>query len=223
MNIIPRLRFGLVWVGLPPNRPVARRQLTTDNFPTLSPARCETSRDLSPPDHDGDGPLFALLVALGGTGAALIYHLGGRIDNILRENYDSVVYMRDLNEALERMDSLFQFALAGREKEAREQYETNWKRYALPCPKSSTISPCPGRRSGRHIDGAERQLPPARRGVFRTQRANQRTGSTSAGRNCRGSMAGSARSRTFQERSCSSTRTTWKRPTGRPAAWPVPR
>ena len=74
-------------------------------------------------------PLFALLVALGGTGITLIYHLGSRIDKILRENYDSVIYMRDLNEALERIDSSFQFALAGREKESYQQYATNWKIY----------------------------------------------------------------------------------------------
>ena len=74
-------------------------------------------------------PLFALLVALGGTGTVLIYHLGNRIDEILRENYDSVIYMRDLNEALERIDSSFQFALAGREKESYKQHEDNWKLY----------------------------------------------------------------------------------------------
>ena len=74
-------------------------------------------------------PLFALLVALGGTGTVLIYHLGNGIDEILRENYDSVIYMRDLNEALERIDSSFQFALAGREKQSHEQYLANWKRY----------------------------------------------------------------------------------------------
>ena len=74
-------------------------------------------------------PLFALLVALGGTGTILIYHLGNRIDEILRENYDSVIYMRDLNEALERIDSSFQFALAGREKESYKQYEASWKLY----------------------------------------------------------------------------------------------
>ena len=72
-------------------------------------------------------PLFVLLVALGGTGSVLIYHLGRQIDEILRENYDSVIYMRDLNEALERIDSSFQFALAGREKQSREQYEDNWR------------------------------------------------------------------------------------------------
>ena len=74
-------------------------------------------------------PLFALLVALGGTGTILIYRLGSGIDEILRENYVSVVAMRDLNEALERIDSSLQFALAGREKESYQQYEANWKLY----------------------------------------------------------------------------------------------
>jgi signal transduction histidine kinase len=74
-------------------------------------------------------PLFALLVALGGSGTVLIYHLGNRIDEILRENYDSVIYMRDLNEALVGIDSSFQFALAGREKESSRQYAANWGLY----------------------------------------------------------------------------------------------
>ena len=71
-------------------------------------------------------PLFALVLALGGTGTVLLYRLGNRTDQILRENYDSVIYMRDLNEALERIDSSFQFALAGREQELVQQYEANW-------------------------------------------------------------------------------------------------
>ena len=74
-------------------------------------------------------PLFVLLVALGATGAFLIYHLGRQIDDILRENYDSVIFMRDLNEALERIDSSFQFTLAGREKQSAAQYEKNWPLY----------------------------------------------------------------------------------------------
>jgi signal transduction histidine kinase len=89
-------------------------------------------------------PLFALLVALGGTGAVLIYHLGGRIDNILQKNYNSAIYLRDLNESLERMDSSFQFALAGREKEAREQYETSWRRYAQALSKAQHNIAVPG-------------------------------------------------------------------------------
>jgi two-component system, NtrC family, sensor histidine kinase KinB len=74
-------------------------------------------------------PLFVLLVALGATGNVLIYYLGQQVDDILRENYDSVVYMRNLNEALERIDSSFQFALAGREKQSAAQYQENWQKY----------------------------------------------------------------------------------------------
>ena len=62
-------------------------------------------------------PLFVLMAFVGGYGAMLLYRIGGRIDQILRENYASVIYMEHLKEALERMDSSFQFALAGREVE----------------------------------------------------------------------------------------------------------
>jgi two-component system, NtrC family, sensor histidine kinase KinB len=74
-------------------------------------------------------PLVALLAIIGGTATFLIYRLGSHIDEILRENYDSVIYMRDLNEALERIDSSFQFALAGRESDAFKQYQDNWKSF----------------------------------------------------------------------------------------------
>ncbi len=74
-------------------------------------------------------PLFALLILLGVTGSILISQLGNEVDNIIHENYDSVVYMRNLNEALERIDSSFQFALAGREKQSRDQYDSNWSSY----------------------------------------------------------------------------------------------
>jgi signal transduction histidine kinase len=74
-------------------------------------------------------PLLALLAVLGAAGVVLLYLLGGSIDLILRENYDSVIAMEGLNDALERIDSSFQFTLAGRENEARQQYEENWKVY----------------------------------------------------------------------------------------------
>jgi len=74
-------------------------------------------------------PLFVLLVALGTTGTFLIYYLGKQVDDILHENYDSVVFMRDLNEALERIDSSFQFSLAGREEQSFDQYQENWNKY----------------------------------------------------------------------------------------------
>lgn len=72
-------------------------------------------------------PLLALVLAVGGVGAALIQHLGHRVDEILRENHASVVAMQRLDESLERIDSSFQFALAGRE--ATGQYTANWRSY----------------------------------------------------------------------------------------------
>src|SRR5450631_3016542 len=74
-------------------------------------------------------PLLALLLILGGSGVVLLYRLSTRIDAILRENYDSVIAMEHLGDALERIDSSFQFTLAGREARARVQYEANWKIY----------------------------------------------------------------------------------------------
>jgi signal transduction histidine kinase len=77
-------------------------------------------------------PFVCLLVAVAATGIILLRHVGDSIDRILRENYNSVVAMVGLNEALERIDSSFQFALTGRpeaRKEARAAYERNWRRY----------------------------------------------------------------------------------------------
>ena len=75
-------------------------------------------------------PLFVLMAGVGCYGALLLYRVGGRIDQILRENYASVIYMERLKETLERMDSSFQFALAGREADARKQFEDNWRLYS---------------------------------------------------------------------------------------------
>jgi two-component system, NtrC family, sensor histidine kinase KinB len=74
-------------------------------------------------------PLVAVIAALGGAGVVLLHQLGGRADLILRENYDSVRAMFRLNEALERIDSSFQFALSGREDDARRQYAETWPRF----------------------------------------------------------------------------------------------
>jgi PAS domain S-box-containing protein len=74
-------------------------------------------------------PLLVLLAILGGAGAWLLNDLGTRVDEILRENYDSVIYMKDLNEALERIDSSFTFTLAGQEGKGRWQYQNYWRKY----------------------------------------------------------------------------------------------
>jgi len=85
-------------------------------------------------------PLLLLLCGLGAGGVVLLYQLSGRIDEILRENYDSIVAMEKLKEALERIDTSFQFALLARgsqdpldkakyEARAREDFEQNWLRY----------------------------------------------------------------------------------------------
>jgi len=74
-------------------------------------------------------PLLGLVSALGVAGFVLLSRLSGRIDVILRENYDSVLYMEHLNEALERIDSGFQFALAGQEREGKELYADKWPVY----------------------------------------------------------------------------------------------
>jgi signal transduction histidine kinase len=75
-------------------------------------------------------PLVVLFALLGGAGIALLYRVAARIDRILKENYDSVKYMVALNEALERIDSSFNFALLGEEKSAREMYDQKWMIYA---------------------------------------------------------------------------------------------
>jgi signal transduction histidine kinase len=73
-------------------------------------------------------PFICLLAAVGAAGILLLDHVADRIDRILKENYESVVYMVGLNEALERIDSSFQFALSG-SKDARKLYDDNWPRY----------------------------------------------------------------------------------------------
>ena len=74
-------------------------------------------------------PILVLLAVLGSAGAVLLYHLGDSINEILRENYDSVRAMWRLNEAVERIDSSFQFALAGQPEKARQQYTESWPAY----------------------------------------------------------------------------------------------
>jgi PAS domain S-box-containing protein len=74
-------------------------------------------------------PSLVLLAILGGASIVLLDRVSKRIDLILRENYDSISAMAGLNEALERIDSSFMFAVLGGEQKAREAYAKNWKSY----------------------------------------------------------------------------------------------
>jgi PAS domain S-box-containing protein len=79
-------------------------------------------------------PLLLLLAVVGSAGVTLLLRLGNSINEILRENYKSVIAMERLNESLERIDSSFQIVMSGRDdqellEKARAQYEANWKAY----------------------------------------------------------------------------------------------
>src|SRR6516165_4713561 len=77
-------------------------------------------------------PLLIVLAGFGGAGVYVLSRLGGRIDAILRENYDSVRAMERLVRAAERIDLSFRLALAAGEKEADEAhrvYLDGWREY----------------------------------------------------------------------------------------------
>jgi NtrC-family two-component system sensor histidine kinase KinB len=85
-------------------------------------------------------PLLVLVAVMGSAGVLLLHQLGDIIDVILRENYESVVAMQDLKEALERIDSSFQFMVMAqglndggvrkaKEQEARQDFDKNWELY----------------------------------------------------------------------------------------------
>src|SRR3954467_9619336 len=73
-------------------------------------------------------PLLILLTALGAAFIESLRVVGNRIEAILRENYRSVEAMSELGDAAERIDSAFQFALAGRP-DADKQFRDNWAAY----------------------------------------------------------------------------------------------
>lgn len=74
-------------------------------------------------------PLLAIMVGLGLWSIAVLDHLGGRIDVILRENYASVLAAEGMKEALERLDSAAMFAIGGQEARALDQSRANRPRF----------------------------------------------------------------------------------------------
>jgi two-component system, NtrC family, sensor histidine kinase KinB len=89
-------------------------------------------------------PHFAMLAGLGAAGVVLLSQLGGQIDTILRDNYESIVATESLTEALERIDSSFHFTLAGHEEKGRKQYLDNWKRYRTQLEREQKLVFVPG-------------------------------------------------------------------------------
>ncbi|HEV2473343.1 MAG TPA: ATP-binding protein [Chthonomonadales bacterium] len=73
--------------------------------------------------------LVFLMVALMVGAIVNFVRLGGSIDRILRENYDSVRAAQDMKEALEREDSAAVYSVAGRKREALALYRDNSKRF----------------------------------------------------------------------------------------------
>jgi PAS domain S-box-containing protein len=68
-------------------------------------------------------PLLAIMVGLGLWAVVTIVHLGGRIEVILKENYNSVIAAEGMKESLERMDSAALFAISGHDERARTQFQ----------------------------------------------------------------------------------------------------
>ena len=73
----------------------------------------------------GFGGLLALLTIVGVQSIVWISRLGGSVDTILRENYDSVVACQQMKEALDRMDSGALFALASDPERGRQLAAAN--------------------------------------------------------------------------------------------------
>src|SRR5258708_39301798 len=78
----------------------------------------------------GFGGLLALLTIVGVQSIVWISRLGGSVDVLLRQNYDSVVACQQMKEALDRMDSGALFALAGDPGRARQLAAASAPRFA---------------------------------------------------------------------------------------------
>jgi two-component system, NtrC family, sensor histidine kinase KinB len=70
-------------------------------------------------------PILILFVGVGLYAVLLFGRLGGSIDVILRENYQSVLAGQQMKESAERMDSGLSFGLAGEERRGRDLFNEN--------------------------------------------------------------------------------------------------
>jgi two-component system, NtrC family, sensor histidine kinase KinB len=70
-------------------------------------------------------PILILFLGVGLYAVLLFNRLGGSIDVILKENYESVLAGQQMKESAERMDSGLSFALAGEERRGRDLFNEN--------------------------------------------------------------------------------------------------
>jgi NtrC-family two-component system sensor histidine kinase KinB len=70
-------------------------------------------------------PILILFLGVGLYAVLLFNRLGGSIDVILRENYQSVLAGQQMKESAERMDSGLAFALAAEERRGRDLFNEN--------------------------------------------------------------------------------------------------
>ena len=94
-----------------------------------STTRRARSRSLRAQLRLGFGALAVALALLAIAAVAALDHLGGAVDTILRENYDSVVACEDMKEALERQDSAALFSATGRHDIAAPMLQANRGRF----------------------------------------------------------------------------------------------
>src|ERR1700722_1056172 len=73
----------------------------------------------------GIAPVLVIFLAVGIYAIFLFSKLGGAIDVILRENYQSVVASQNMKESSERMDSGLLFTLGGEEERGRQLFQQN--------------------------------------------------------------------------------------------------
>ena len=80
----------------------------------------------------GITPVLLILLAVGIYAIVLFQHLGGAIDVILRENYNSVVASQNMQMAVERMNAGLLLTLGGEEQQGKalfQQYNPAFKAY----------------------------------------------------------------------------------------------
>jgi NtrC-family two-component system sensor histidine kinase KinB len=70
-------------------------------------------------------PMLVLFLGVGLYAVLLFNRLGGSIDVILQENYESVLAGQQMKESAERLDSGLSFALAGEERRGRDLFNEN--------------------------------------------------------------------------------------------------